>query len=157
MEQSFTSGDVIAACAFALSAVATLRTELFNRRQKALIESQERLNQLLLDKEAAESSNDKKANLGASFIRLGSNKYRLKIYNKGKAVARNVRLEFPDGNDTLLASDLNEKFPMELLDVHQSVDLIASVHLGSKPKLALRILWADDFASSNEKLVYPTL
>ncbi|HEY7641111.1 MAG TPA: hypothetical protein VH814_15395 [Steroidobacteraceae bacterium] len=150
-------GDVVTALALLLSIYATMKTVRFNEKQKSLIESQERLNNLLLEKEAHESSNDKMANLGASFIKLGSNKYRLKIWNMGKAVARNIVLEFPEGNDVVLKSELDEKFPMEVLDVHQSVELIAAVHMGSKLKLPVRIVWADDFSDRNEKLTYPTL
>ena len=157
MNISVDVGDVVGALALLLSIYATVKTILFNERQNSLIQSQERLNNLLLEKEANESSNEKRANLGASFIKLGSNKYRLKIWNKGKAVARNVSLEFPEGNDMVLKSDLDEKFPLELLDVHQSVELITAVHMGTKPKLAVRVIWADQFSDRNEKLIYPTL
>ncbi|WP_017166391.1 hypothetical protein [Xanthomonas phaseoli] len=100
MPISFDTGDAIAAAALALSAFATVMTLLFNRRQKKLNETQEELNRLLMAKESGEATNAKKADLGASFNKLGSNKYRLKVFNKGKAVARNVRLGFyPDITD----------------------------------------------------------
>ena len=129
----------------------------FNDRQKSLIESQEKLNQRLLEKEDAESNEEKKGNLGATFIKLGSNKYRLKIWNKGRATERNVSIDFPEGNDCLIESDINSKFPLETLDTLQSVELIAAVHMGTKNKHAIKLCWADDFSSTNEKIVYPTL
>ncbi|MEQ1484782.1 hypothetical protein [Methyloglobulus sp.] len=157
MPISLTPSDVVAGLAFLLSAYATWKTVQFNDRQKSLLESQEKLNQRLLEKEDAESISDKKADLGATFIKLGSSNYRLKIWNKGKVSARNVSVEFPEGNDCIIESEIGEKFPLEVLDTHQSVELIAAVHMGTKRKHAIKLLWADDFSQSNEKIVYPTL
>ncbi|UKE74485.1 hypothetical protein [Xanthomonas graminis] len=154
---SFSTGDVIAVAAFLLSAYATWKTYQFNEKQKGLIESQERLNKLLLEKEAGEASNTKRADLGANFIKLGGNQYRLKIFNKGKSVARNVSIEFPEGNDCLIDSDIEAKFPLERMDPHQSVELIAAVHMETKSKQVIKLYWSDDHAENNEKLVYPTI
>ncbi|ATS66275.1 hypothetical protein [Xanthomonas citri] len=154
---SFSTGDGIAVAAFLLSAYATWKTYQFNEKQKGLIESQERLNRLLLDKEASEASSTKKADLGATFIKLGSNKYRLKIFNKGKSAARNVSIDFPEGNDCLIDSDIEAKFPLERMDPHQSVELIAAVHMQTKSKHVIKLSWSDEHAESNEKLVYQTI
>ncbi len=157
MAISLTLSDIAAGLAFLLSAYATWKTVQFNNRQKSLIESQEKLNKRLLEKEDAESTAEKKADLGATFVKLGSNNYRLKIWNKGRASARNVLIAFPEGNDCLIESDINSKFPLEALDTYQSVELIAAVHMGTKSKHAIKLCWADDFSPSNEKVVYPTL
>ncbi|KAB0537871.1 hypothetical protein [Xanthomonas cissicola] len=154
---SFSTGDVIAVAAFLLSAYATWKTYQFNEKQKGLIESQERLNKLLLEKEAGEASNTKRADLGANFIKLGSNQYRLKIFNKGKSVARNVSIEFPEGNDCLIDCDIEAKFPLERMDPHQFVELIAAVHMETNSKQVIKLHWSDDHAENNEKLVYPTI
>ena len=149
--------DYIAMGAFALSAFATWKTFEFNERQKSLIESQEKLNLLLLDKGKSEAINEKRADLGANFIKLGSSSYRLKIWNKGKTSARNVRLEVPDDNDILIDSEIAQKFPLEVLEQFQSVELIAAVNMGSKGKYAIKLIWSDDFSPANEKIVYPTI
>ncbi|WP_274507213.1 hypothetical protein [Xanthomonas campestris] len=154
---SFSTGDGIAVAALLLSAYATWKTYQFNEKQKSLIESQERLNRLLLDKEASEASSTKKADLGANFIKLGSNQYRLKIFNKGKSAARNVTIGFPEGNDCFIDSDIEAKFPLERMDPQQSVELIAAVHFETKSKQVIKIYWSDDHAENNEKLVYPTI
>jgi hypothetical protein len=151
------AGDVIAGLAFLLSGYATLQTISFNRKQKSLIESQEKLNKLLLVKENEDAQKEKRADLGASFIKLGSNKYRLKIWNKGSATARNVRLEFPEGNNVVIDSEVNDKFPMESLERYQSVELIAAVHNQTKRKHVIRLVWEDDAQDQNEKLSYPTI
>lgn len=153
---SWDMGDVIAAIALLLSLVATFMTWHFNKQQKAFMQTQERLNTLLLERETAEQRSEKRADLGASFLKIGRS-YRLKVYNKGKAPARNVRIAFPAGNTTIVQSDIEAKFPFEILDIHQSVELMAAVHLGSDPKLPLTLMWADDFSETNQKQLYPTL
>lgn len=157
MPVTIDAGDVIAGLAFLLSGYATWQTVSFNKKQKSLVESQEKLNNLLFEKENEGIVKEKSADLGASFIKLGSSKYRLKIWNKGSATARNVRIEFPEGNDVVIGSEVSDKFPMESLERHQSVELIAAVHMQTKRKHVVRLIWEDDVQTHNEKLSYPTL
>ena len=157
MSVTIDAGNVIAGLAFLLSGYATWQTISFNKKQKSLVESQEKLNNLLLEKGNEDSLKEKRADLGASFIKLGSSKYRLKIWNKGASTARNVRIEFPEGNDVVIDSEVTDKFPMESLKRHQSVELIAAVHMQTKRKHVARLIWEDDAQSHNEKLSYPTL
>ncbi|MDP3183422.1 MAG: hypothetical protein Q8M54_11480 [Desulfobaccales bacterium] len=137
------AGNVIAGIALLLSGYATWKTA--------------KLNNLLLEKERSEALNKKQADLGASFIKIGSNDRRLKIWNKGKAAARNVMIEFPEGNNILIQSEIDQKFPLELLDTYQSVELIAAGALGMKRKHPIRLIWSDDSSERNEKIVYPTI
>lgn len=157
MPVTIDAGDIIAGLAFLLSGYATWQTVSFNKKQKSLVESQEKLNNLLLEKENEDSLKEKRADLGASFIKLGSSKYRLKIWNKGASTARNVKIEFPEGNDVVIDSEVTDKFPMESLERHQSVELIAAVHMQTKRKHVVRLIWEDDAQPHNEKLSYPTL
>ena len=54
MPVTIDAGDVIAGLAFLLSGYATWQTVSFNKRQKSLVESQEKLNTILLEKEVVE-------------------------------------------------------------------------------------------------------
>ena len=153
----FTASEIVAALALVLSCYATWRTVRFHERQKTLIEVQERLQRQLLAKEENQALAGKKADLGASFLRLGSSRYRLKIFNKGNSSARNVTISFPEGNDCLIQSDIDSKFPLEMLDTHQSVELIAAIHMRSKSKQVIKLAWSDEFSPTNEKVLYPTL
>lgn len=156
MSISLTLGDALAVLALVLSLVATVTTIRFNSRQKSLIESQEQLNQRLLAREESDSQAAKRADLSASLIKTGKN-WRLKVYNRGKAVARNVTIECPDDDDLLIQSDVDSKFPLELLEPAHGVELLALVHLGSRSKHEITLRWSDEFSDSNEKTVYPTL
>ncbi len=157
MDSPLNLSDIFAGLAFLLSAYATWKTLQFNNQQKSLLETQERLNQRLLEREDADSNAGKQADLGATFVRLGSGKYRLKIWNRGRAAARNVSIGFPEGNDCFIESEIEGKFPLETLDTYQSVELVAAVHSETRSKQTIKLCWVDDFSSSNEKVVYPTL
>lgn len=150
-------GDIVASAALLLSGYANWKTFKFNERQKSLIESQEKLNNLLFVKEEQETESIKKAELGTTFVKIGSNGYKLKVWNKGKSSAKNVRIEFPEGNGVLIHSDIESKFPLETLDRHQSVELIASVCMGSKSKHVIKLIWDDEYGNDNEKITYPTI
>ena len=67
MPVTIDAGDVIAGLAFLLSSYATWQAVSFNKKQKSLVESQEKLNNLLLEKENEGVIKDKSADLGASF------------------------------------------------------------------------------------------
>ncbi|WP_223488759.1 hypothetical protein [Pseudomonas sp. A-RE-19] len=151
------SGDIIAGFALFFSIYATFKTIKFNNRQQKLILTQEKLNQLLLEKETTVIEVEKQAELGASFLKLGSNKYRLKIWNKGKALAQNVSIEFPEGNEVVSEREINEKFPLQFLDVHQAVELIASVGLSTKSKHLVKLEWSDGRIQRVEKLIWITI
>ncbi len=153
---SISVSDAIAILALALSAYATWRSHRFKAKEAELMELQGKVNSLVLEKEQREAEQAGRAELGASFVSIGSKKHRLKIYNKGKVQARDVTIEFLDGNEIVRGSEIEDKFPMHI-DPGQAVELIAAVHMGTKRKHALRLKWKDEDSSEREKDVYPTL
>jgi len=157
VDLTVTLSDVVAIMALAFSGYAIWITSKFNKRQLSLIDSQEQLNKRLLERGDSEAIEARKADVGASLVKLGSSRYRLKVFNKGKAVARDVRIEFPNGNDIVPDAEIADKFPMEIMEQHQSVDLIAAVHLMTPRKHTVTLRWADDYSDSNEKTVFLTL
>ena len=64
---------------------------------------------------------------------------------------------FPEDNQIVSSSELSDKFPMESLERHQAVELIALVHMQTKRKHAVKLIWDDDAKVHNEKLCYATL
>ena len=61
MSLTIDAGDIIAGLAFLLSSYATWQTVSFNKKQKTLVESQEKLNNLLLEKENEDAVREKKS------------------------------------------------------------------------------------------------
>ena len=149
--------EVIAALALLLSGYATWRAHKFKKKEEELLDLQTKVNALILEKEQREAIHATRAELGASFLSLGSNRYRLKIFNRGKAAAHSVAIEFPDGNDAIPESELNEKFPLEIMEPGQSVELIAAVHNGTRRKQAVHLKWTDLNGKAQEKIVHATL
>jgi hypothetical protein len=149
--------DIIALIALGLSGYAIWTTSKFNKRQLSLMETQDQLNRRQLEQGESEALQARRADVGANLVKMGRNNYRLKVFNRGKAPARDIRIEFPDGNDMIPESELRHKFPMEVLEQHQSVDLIAAPDMGTPPKQTAILRWVDDHSESNEKTVYLTL
>jgi hypothetical protein len=150
-------GDIVALLALGLSAYSMKKTFDFNKRQKEFIETNDKLNQLLLEKEMQEGLLQKKADISANFIKIGKNQHRLKIFNRGPNTATNVRLEVPQGNEILIDADVNEKFPIPILEQHQSVELIADVHQLSPSRMNLKVVWDDASGLNHEKILTPTI
>lgn len=149
--------NIISGLALLLSAYAVYKTIKFNQIQQDIDNIQNELNRLLLRKETNEALESSKADLAANFISLGKSNYKLKIFNKGKSVAKNVRIEFPEENTLLVTQDIESKFPLERLEQFQPVEIRAVVHLGSPSKIAIKLVWDDEIRIGNEKILYPTL
>ena len=130
---------------------AAVITRMFYVAQNNLNETQKQLNNLLLKKERLELSENSKAEVAVNLLRVGSQKYRIKVYNKGKAAARNVSLSFEDDCDIILPDDYDSKFPMEVIEPKSSVELIASVTMMSKSKYEVTAFWEDSTSGVNSK------
>lgn len=150
-------GDLAAVVALGLSAYSIWTTNSFNRRQKTFIETNERLTQLLIEKESSESVAQKRADVSADFWKAGKHDWRLKIYNKGQGTARNVRMTVLDDSDLFLDGDIARKLPTPILERHQSVELIAAVDMGSPSRVHIRLEWDDDAGSDWAKELTPVL
>ena len=142
--------DLISVLALILSSFATWKTLRLNK-------SQERLNDLLTAREESEVVSARKADVSANFYKIGRGNYRFKVFNKGKAVARNVQIDFPGEKEyPVLQSDLSEKFPISL-ETHQSVELIVIAHMGMKRKFNVQLSWEDDNTNTNKKHLQLTI
>lgn len=111
----------------------------------------------MLDKEQQESLIQRQAEISANFINAGNHDYRLVVFNRGKATATNVRIECPEGNELIIDSEIQQKFPMPSLESDQTVELIAAVHMMSPRKMDVRLIWNDPSGNDREKLVTVTL
>lgn len=139
----------IALAALLLSLLNIYLTYTFQRKQRSLIAVQEKLSQKLLSKERNESNNILKANLDAELHKYAQTSWRLKIFNSGSSIARNVRVAFPGFDEMFSEREINEKFPLERLAPYQSVELLAHVHLGSPQKIKVELYWDDDSKPEN--------
>lgn len=153
------SSDIIACIALIVSVLSVVLTERRARKsdkeQSIMKEEQDRMRKLLLEKETKSAINEMKAELGANLVKIGRTSYRLKIFNRGKVEAKQVRIKFPDndGYDYLSKSDVDEKFPYEILHPQQSIEIIAFIGFSNKSKHRIILVWDDEFKRGNEQEV----
>lgn len=146
-----TASAVVALAALIVAVVSLRKTNKFG-------ETTDRLNRLLIERETAEGVATKKADLSANMIKVGKNDHRLKVFNRGKGVARNVRLTDLNANDSILiSSEISRKFPVPILEQHQWVEVIAANHMGAGPRVHIKLQWDDDTGAGHEKELTPTL
>lgn len=146
--------DVIAFLALCLSGFALWQNHRTNQRQLPLIKLQEQLNQIQLAKENSEASLEKKADIKACYTALE----RLKIWNDGLSNARNVRILFDEESGTpLIDDDVTSKFPMEILEPGQKVELITAIDMQTPLKHCITVEWEDDSKVNNSKTLSLTL
>ncbi|MCQ5472812.1 hypothetical protein FHW04_004537 [Pantoea sp. AN62] len=154
------TSDLIAFGALAVSIYTVVSSEFKSRKsdkeQRVIKDEQDRLRKLILEKETKFSINEMKAELGARIVNPSNNRYRLKIYNRGKVEAKNIGIHFPDndGNEYLIMSEVKDKFPYELLRPQQAVEMIASISFESKTKYRIKLTWDDDYQKGNEAEFY---
>lgn len=146
------ASTVVALGALIVSLISLHKTNKFG-------ETTDRLNRILIDRETAEGVAEKKADISANLYQRGKNDYRLKVFNKGKGRAKNVRIVDLDSKDDslLMANEIREKFPLPILEQHQSVDLIACVTLGSHLRTHIKLQWDDETGLDYEKELTPTI
>ncbi|CAI2029552.1 Uncharacterised protein [Serratia fonticola] len=151
------TSDIIAFVALIVTVAGQIRSELKSRRsdseQMAMKDEQDRLRKLLLEKETKSAINEMKAELGARLVKISKSNYKLKIFNRGKVEARKVEIYFPDNdsNEYLVMSEVEVKFPYQVLHPQHGIELIASFSFGSKSKYRLRLVWEDNYSRRNEE------
>lgn len=150
-------GDVAAIAALVISIYSLKKTVEFNRKQTEFAEANAKLNEFLLVKEQEEKLQQVKADISANFTSLGKNRQVLKVFNKGKGTAQNVRLEFLEGDGLFIESEVAEKFPIPILESFQHVDLMALNEFRSSRRIHIKLIWDDDFGKDNTKVLTPTV
>ncbi len=148
---TFTISDVAAFLALVVAVWSAVQTGRFNRRQNEFAETAQRLNELLIAREAAESLQKGKADVSANFVKIGKSNYRLKVFNRGVDNARNLRLEMLSGCDLVGDSELQQKFPLPVLEPQQNVELLCRVHMRSSRRAHLKLTWDDESGSGQSK------
>lgn len=150
------AGDIIALVALLIAIWTAWRTDRFNKRQTAFEATAERLNLLLIEKEAAETVAQNRADVSANFLKTGKSDYKLKVFNKGQGTATNVRFDVLDDSGLFIGSDIARKFPIPVLERHQFVELIAAVHMGSPSRAHIRLSWDDETGKDHAKELHPS-
>lgn len=132
---------------FLLSLIAIIGTVFTYFKHDRKIKAQEKLiNDYQLDKIKEEKIQKRQAIVRASLI-TGTKGHRiLRVYNKGKATARNIRLIIKDEPNYLYASN---PFPFPALNESENVDLTIHLHDSSPDNMSFEIVWDDEYKADN--------
>lgn len=132
---------------FVFSLIAILGTAFTYFKHDRKIKAQEKLiNEYHIKKIEEEKIQETKAIVRATLI-TGSKGHRiLRVYNKGKAVALNIRLIINDEPNYLYATN---PFPFQLLNENENVDLKMAIHKETPDSISFNILWDDEFGVDN--------
>lgn len=112
------------------------------------------MDRLLVREKSAEVIAGEKADLYAEFVKTDADHHpKLQITNKNKSLAKNVRIEFPQGNKVLLKNDIDAVFPIPVLNMHKAIDLSIAVYNNSPRKITIDLIWDDGFQDNNIKTI----
>jgi hypothetical protein len=129
----------ISSAALFLSLYTYLRHDAKIKKQNVL------LNQLQLEKFQKESTSEKRAIIEANVINREKGKRIIKVYNKGKAIAKNVSVTFP-GNPNVMISD----YPPSIdIRPQHSIEIYIHTFAGSPDTMQIDFGWEDNLKSNN--------
>ena len=140
---------IVAIAAFVVSLGALVFSAYTYSKHDKKIKAQEQIiNDYQINKIAKENEESKKASIRGNIIKGDKGKRTLKVYNCGKATARDIRVEGLDiGSLAVMRNDL---FPYELMNPQDYTELIICIVKGSPSTIKLKYIWDDDFGRNNE-------
>lgn len=139
--------DAIALLALLLSAYSIYKTIKFNQRQDEIANTADYLNKIILRREQENAVNAISADLNARIVKIGKS-HRLKIYNKGKSPARNIRLVYPAVKEFWIQEDA---LPLDIIQPGGNFDLLVSTALATPSAVTIKLLW-DDTRGKNQEV-----
>lgn len=135
----------IAVSVFAL--LGSLLTYVVHERKLKAQEA--KINAYQLRKFEEEEREAKKAAVRANLVQRDRSRYTLKVYNKGKAPAKNIKLQIlrPEGYDLDI---LGNPFPLEILNEHENIDVSVYPDKESPDQVFIKLTWNDDSGNDNK-------
>ena len=130
---------IISVLAFGFSLYTQFKYDDKIKKQNALI------NKFTLDKLEKEAELDKKAIVEVNLIRGDKGKRIIKVYNRGRAKAKNVRVTFPGNPNVIIREYLS---PVDI-NPQNSMEIYLTVFIGSPSTLQMEFEWEDGVRLDN--------
>ncbi|TKC02636.1 hypothetical protein [Pedobacter cryotolerans] len=131
---------IVAIVAFVFSAITYLVHDRRLKKQEGL------LNTYQLQKYEEEKVDLQKAVIRANVIRGDKGRITIKVFNAGKAVAKNIHLKFIGDQEIMIGSN---PFPFEFLNPQEGTEMNLFSYVGSPDKLLIELRWDDEFQEQN--------
>lgn len=139
--------DVLGLIISILALAASVFTYL--KHDKKLKDQERRINDYQLKQIEKEYLASKKAEIRGNIVKgLKQGNRTLKIFNSGRAVARNIRVEGLEVNGLWHRAD--KLFPYELMNPQDYTELIIQLYVGYPSTIKLRYIWDDESGQNNE-------
>lgn len=129
-----------------LALIASVFTYL--RHDKKLKEQERRINEYQLKQIEKEDLESKKAAIRGNIVKGLKGGRTLKVYNSGRATARNIRIEGLDINGIFYMR--RDIFPYELMNPQDYTELTMHLTYGCPSTIKLKYIWDDEFGDNNE-------
>ena len=129
-----------------LALIASVFTYL--RHDKKLKEQERRINEYQLKQIEEENLENKKAAIRGNIVKGLKSGRTLKVYNSGRATARNIRVEGLDVNGIFYMR--RDIFPYELMNPQDYTELTMHLTCGCPSTIKLKYIWDDEYGNNNE-------
>lgn len=114
------------------------------------------MDRVLLREQATLALEGEKADMEADFVKSDHDSHpKLRIRNVNQALAKNIRIDFPNGNNLLLKKEVDAIFPIDTLNKHKEILLSIAVYNNAPRKIAIELIWDDGYNMNNSKLITP--
>lgn len=118
---------------------------------------QQQMDRVLLREQAELAQEGEKADLAVDFVKSDHDSHpKLRIRNVNQALAKNIRIEFPGGNNLLLKKEVDAIFPIATLNKHKEILLSIAVYNNAPRKIAIELIWDDGYNMNNAKSFTPS-
>jgi len=134
--------------AIAISIASFHESRKVTKVQFRLNEMEEQLKKYELEEKEKERAKSNEAVIEARIYNISKGKYKLKIWNSGKAEAYDVDFQVQDELKVIVFRD---KVPFELLEPGKNFEEHMIVHMGMPHKFSVKTIWKDPNGESHEK------
>lgn len=118
------------------------------KHDKKLKEQERKINEYQLKQIEKEDLESKKAAIRGNIVKGLKGKRTLKVYNSGRAIARNIRVEGLDVEGLFHRAD--EVFPYELMNPQDYTEVNIMLFNNCAPTIKLKYIWDDESGKNNE-------
>ena len=132
----------------------TFSVFVYVSHDRKLKKQEGRLNDYQLQKIVEEKNEKSMAAIRANVIKHDKGRRVIKIFNSGKAIARNIRVEVLNDDHGLIFLDFNDRFPFPFMNPQDSSEFSGFITEAPTNNLHLKIIWDD---SSGENRTYNQL
>ena len=140
---------IVAIAAFVVSLGALIfSASTYSKHDKKIKAQEQIINDYQINKIKKEDEESRKANIKGNIYPGNKGKLILKVFNSGKAIARNIRVEGLDVDSLIVIG--KELFPYELMNPQDNTELTLWITKDSPSTIRLRYIWDDDFGQNNE-------